>query len=271
MGCIVSESSLFKRKCITISDPVEDVACFIVISKIRIVLIETSHPGNIGAAARAMKTMGLSELALVRPKQYPCADATARAAGADDVLANAIVVETLEEALKSCTRVFGTSARLRSLRWPVDSPREAAEQIAMRTDQGRLAVVFGRERSGLTNDELTLCQRLIHIPVDPGFFSLNLASAVQIVSYEMRMALLDTKIEQAPEPGESPAPTEIMQGFFTHLEETLINVGYLNPEDPRYLMPRLRRLFYRAMPTHNEINILRGILKLFSIYKKRGV
>jgi len=231
------------------------------------VLVETSHPGNIGAAARAMKTMGLHELYLVNPKQFPRAEATARAAGADDVLANAQVVESLQDALVACSLVLGTSARLRSLRWPIVNPREAAELAAKQTSQEKLALVFGRERSGLTNEELSHCHQLIHIPVDPDFFSLNLASAVQVVTYELRMRLANTKIEQPPEPGEYPAPADVMEGFFSHLEKTLIKVGYMNPENPRHLMPRLRRLFHRAEPTGNEINIMRGILKSFSNYK----
>jgi len=242
-----------------------------VISNVRIVLVETSHPGNIGAAARAMKTMGLHELYLVKPKQFPRAEATARAAGADDLLAKACVVDSLKDALHSCTLVLGSSARLRSLRWPIVNPREAAELAAKQTSQEKLALIFGRERSGLTNEELSLCHQLIHIPVDPDFFSLNLAAAVQVVTYELRMSLTDTKVEQVPEPGEYPAPAEVMQGFFTHLEKTLVEVGYLNLEDPRYLMPRLRRLFHRAHPTDNEINIMRGIFKSISNYKKRGV
>jgi len=242
-----------------------------VISNVRVVLVETSHPGNIGAAARAMKTMGLNELYLVKPKQFPRAEASARAAGADDLLAKAQVVESLKDALHSCTLVLGTSARLRSLRWPIVNPREAAELAAKQTNQEKLALVFGRERSGLTNEELSLCHQLIHIPVDPDFFSLNLAAAVQVVTYELRMRLIDTKVEQTPEPGEYPAPAEVMQGFFTHLEKTLVEVGYLNPKDPRYLIPRLRRLFHRANPTDNEINIMRGILKSISNSRKRGV
>jgi TrmH family RNA methyltransferase len=240
---------------------------FIVISETRIVLVETSHPGNIGAAARAMKTMGLHELYLVNPKQFPRAEATARAAGADDVLANAQVVESLKDALVSCSLVLGTSARLRSLRWPIVNPREAAELAAKQSSQEKLALVFGRERSGLTNEELSHCHQLIHIPVDPDFFSLNLASAVQVVTYELRMRMVDTKVEQHPEPGEYPAPADVMEGFFSHLEKTLIKVGYMNPENPRHLMPRLRRLFHRAKATDNEINIMRGILKSFSNYK----
>ncbi len=241
------------------------------ISNVRVVLVETSHPGNIGAAARAMKTMGLHELYLVKPKQFPRAQATARAAGADDVLANACVVDSLADALQRCTLVLGTSARLRSLRWPVVNPREAAELAARQSSQEKLALVFGRERSGLTNEELSLCHQLIHIPVDPDFFSLNLAAAVQVVTYELRMRLIDTRLEQTPEVGEYPAPADVMQGFFSHLEQTLIEIGYLNPDNPRYLLPRLRRLFYRAKPTDNEINIMRGILKSISMYKKGRV
>ena len=241
------------------------------LSLARIVLIETCHPGNIGAAARAMKTMGLRELYLVKPRQFPCAEATARAAGADDVLADARVVMTLAEALQGCTLVLGTSARLRSLRWPVVNPREAAQLAASQADNQKLALVFGRERSGLSNEELSLCHQLIHIPVDPAYQSLNLAAAVQVVAYELRMARVDTRIEQVPEPGESPAPAEAMQGFLTHLEETLVEVGYLNPDNPRHLLHRLRRLFHRARPTRNEINILRGILKSIGSINKNAV
>lgn len=241
------------------------------LSRCRIVLVETSHPGNIGAAARAMKTMGLRELYLVQPGRYPSADATARASGANDVLADARIVTRLEDALNDCTLVLGTSARLRSLRWPIINPREAAQLAVRQAGDQKLALVFGRERSGLTNEELSLCHQLIHIPVDRAYQSLNLAAAVQVVTYELRMKFADTKPEQTPEPGESPAPAEVMGGFYKHLEETLLGVGYLNPDNPRHLMPRLRRLFHRARPTLNEINIMRGILKAFNSANKPEV
>ncbi|CAG0911048.1 unnamed protein product, partial [Cyprideis torosa] len=150
-------------------------------------MIETSHPGNVGAAARAMKTMGLSQLCLVNPKGYPCVEATARAAGADDVLANAWVVETFDEALQGCVYVLGTSARLRSLAWPVVNPREAAALASIESMNGDVAVVFGTERTGLTNDQMARCHQLININTNPDYSSLNVASAVQVLSYELRM------------------------------------------------------------------------------------
>lgn len=230
------------------------------LENIRVVLVETSHPGNIGAAARAIKTMGITRLILVRPRQYPCAEATARAAGADDVLAQAQVVETLPEALQGANFVLGTSARLRALEWPVISPREAG--AAMTDQPGELALVFGRERTGLTNEELSHCHKLIHIPVNPDYSSLNLAAAVQLLAYEMR--LVCGKTEQPVSQAELPAEGRALEGFYAHLESTLIDSGYLNPDQPKFLLPRLRRLFNRAQPTSTEINILRGILHSFS-------
>ncbi len=236
---------------------------------IRIVLISTSHPGNIGAAARAMKSMGLSRLHLVTPKTFPAAAATAMASGADDVLANAEVHETLDQALVGCSRVYGASARLRSLRWPQANPREAAPDLLKHAQSGDVAIVFGREDAGLTNEEMDRCQALLHIPSDPQFQSLNLAASVQVVSYELRMQALieqgDTVTTGASmEPSTADtrkrlAHVDEIEGMFEHLEQALTHSGFLDPEDPRYLMRRLRRLFVRTQIFLDEVHILRGI------------
>ena len=231
------------------------------LSSIRIVLVETSHPGNIGAAARAMKTMGLTELVLVRPKDYPCVEATARAAGADDVLAAARVVDTLPAAIADCQLVFGATARLRSLRWPVVTAREAAAMAIDELENCKIAVVFGRERTGLSNDELALCQQLLNIPVNPDFSSLNLSAAVQVVCYELRLAALGDRPRQLDQPEEEYAPAGMIDSFHEQLERELVEIGFLDPDNPRQLPLKLRRLFIKARPTINEIKILRGILK----------
>jgi len=231
------------------------------LSNIRIVLVETSHPGNIGAAARAMKTMGLSQLCLVRPAAYPCAEATARASGADDVLAGAQVVDTLEEALVDTRLVIASSARLRTRRWPQLGTREAASRAMAEAAVGEVALVFGRERTGLTNDELDHAHYLVTIPSNPDYSSLNLAAAVQVLAYELRMAVGETAVAPASdEPGEEPAGADDVERFYAHLQETLVVLAFLDPDNPRHLMRRLRRLFNRVRLTQNEINILRGIL-----------
>ena len=231
-------------------------------SNIRVVLVETSHSGNIGAAARAMKTMGLSELALVSPRRFPSEEATAMASGADDVLSDAQVYDTLEAALEGCTLVFGASARPRSLHWPVVDGREAG-RLAV-AEEGKAALVFGRERSGLTNEELGLCHQLVHLPANPDYSSLNVAAAVQVLAYEVRMASLAQAPEEERVAKESaelvPATAEEVERYFEHLERVLVRTGFHDPENPRQLLPRLRLLYGRARPTPNEINILRGIL-----------
>ena len=224
----------------------------------RIVLVETSHPGNIGAAARAMKTMGLSRLVLVRPQSFPHADASARASGADDLLASATVCEALHGALSGCALTIGASARGRNLDLPALDPRQAAALIRARP--GAAAVVFGRERSGLTNDELRLCQYRLQIPANPDYGSLNLAAAVQILAYECRLAAAAPAVGGDGDATDS-AGFDSMEGFFAHLERTLVGVGYLDPANPGRVMPRLRRLFNRARPDQTEIDLLRGILK----------
>ncbi len=226
----------------------------------KIVLVETSHPGNIGAAARAMKNMGLAELVLVRPKHFPHAEATARASGADDVLARASVYDTLADALADSVYSVAASARQRTISWPEFEPEEAARRLVSEsTATTKTAVVFGPETSGLRNDDLELCQALICIPSVADFPSLNLAMAVQLISYEIRLASRDAK--PAGPVRESPLATHAeLENFFQHLETSLSESGFLNPRSPRKLMPRLRRLFARALPDQNEVNILRGIL-----------
>lgn len=224
---------------------------------IRIVLVETSHPGNIGAAARAMKTMGLSQLALVAPKSFPDPQATTLAKNAADVLETARVFPTLASAVADCGLVVATSARPRHHNWEVVDPRECARQVAAATGGAAAAVVFGRERWGLTNDELGLCQRLVHIPANPEYSVLNLAAAVQIIGYELRLAAT------SPEPQamtEADVTVEAMDQLYIHLERVIKGTGFLDPENPRKLMRRLRCLFNRARPDANEYNILRGIL-----------
>jgi len=234
----------------------------IALDKIRIVLTQTTHPGNIGAAARAMKTMGLSRLALVSPKIYPCAEATARAAGADDILANAVVYATLQQAVSDCVMVYGTSARQRYLSTPMLGPEQAAAELLLKARQhADVAIVFGRERTGLTNEELDICHKTIVIPSNPDFSSLNLAAAVQILSYEL---CKQTQVPVGSIPSEpdqvGPVSVEALDHFYTHLAEVMVQIGFLDPLKPRRLMRRLKLLFNRASLDQNEYNILRGIL-----------
>lgn len=224
----------------------------------RIVLVETSHPGNIGAAARAMRVMGLRELLLVRPARFPHADATAMAAHADDVLEAARVVDSLDEALAGCTLAFGTSARRRTLEWTEYDARSAARHAIAAGDDAVAAFVFGRERTGLTNAELDRCHYMLHVPAAGDYGSLNLAQAVQIVAYELQMA----RAEPVPRVAAEPPPThEDMARFYAHLERALTDIGFLDPDNPRQLMRRLRRYFNRSEPSAVELNILRGILR----------
>ena len=234
------------------------------LKNIRIVLVNTSHPGNIGAAARAMKNMGLSDLCLVEPRKFPHRDAEARAAGATDILENARVVDDLDEALSDCQLVVGASARSRTIPWPIVNPRELAAIVAPLTEDVRVAVLFGREDRGLTNDELQRCHHHVHIPVNEEFSSLNIAAAVQVITYELRMAKLSSVQEVRPQWGTDwdveLADNRELERLFEHLEQTLTEVDFLDPEKPRNLMPRLRRLFLRAIPDKLEVNILRGML-----------
>jgi len=245
--------------------------------QVRIVLINTTHPGNIGAVARAMKNMGFSRLYLVDPQEFPDPVAERRASGATDILDQAVVVSTLEEALVGCHFVVGTSARGRKIPWPVVNPRDLAQEVYAQTqarEKAEVAILFGREARGLTNEELHRCNWHVHIPSDPEFSSLNLAMAVQVVAYELRMKYLGSlEIETAnsnmkpmvsPLDGGwdvEPASVDEVELFLEHLERTLIDIDFHDPEHPRQLMARLRRLYQRCCLDKMELNILRGILR----------
>ncbi|HET7314684.1 RNA methyltransferase [Salinisphaera sp.] len=229
-----------------------------VLSRLRVVLVGAQHPGNIGAAARAMKVMGLSDLALVAPERYPDPEATARASGADDVLTAACVHDTLDAALADCVLSIGTSARTRRTQWPLIDARQAAERAVAAAAGGPVALVFGRERSGLDNAELDRCQLHLQVPTNPEYSSLNLAAAVQVVAYELRMASGHCI---AADDAHRPVPAADMEGLFQHWHDVLVAAGFLDPAEPRILMRRLRRLFNRAAPDRIETNILRGALR----------
>lgn len=229
------------------------------INQIRIVLVEPSHPGNIGAAARAAKTMGVENLVLVNPNIFPDKQATIRATGAVDVLDRAIVCNSLNEAISNCTFVVGTSSRERGLPCPEITPRTLGKRVWQELQQGSVAIVFGRESSGLSNEEMDLCQYATTIPANWEFGSLNLAAAVQVVCYEIFMATL----EQAPvnsDEKDELATLDELEWFFQHLQEVLLSIEYLDPKQPKLLMRRLRHVYNRARLTQTEVNILRGIL-----------
>jgi TrmH family RNA methyltransferase len=232
---------------------------------IQVILVGITHPGNIGAAARAMKNMGLSHLRLVNPKHFPSAEATARASGADDILVNAQLFDTYEESLKDCHLIFGTSARQRMIAWPVLTPKTCAEKAL--TSHQKVALVFGREQSGLTNPELDQCNYLVQIPTNPQFSSLNVAAAVQILAYELRMTSEALEVpsknktdlnKQASR--HTPASAEAVAQFYQHLEQTLIEIEFLDPQKPKLLMRHLHRLFNRIQLLDSEVKILRGVL-----------
>ena len=209
-----------------------------------------------------MKNMGLTRLTLVAPLEYPAPEAAWRAASAADVLDTARVVSTLDEAIAECQFVVGTSARDRRIPWPLQDARGCAERVAARSVQERVAILFGREDRGLLNEELQRCNLHCHIPTHEGYSSLNLAMAVQIVAYELRMRELSDKTGLAADADwDTPFSSSAdMARFYAHLEETLVEIGFLNPEAPRQLMPRLNRLFNRVRLDEMELNILRGIL-----------
>ncbi|MCK4705014.1 MAG: RNA methyltransferase [Gammaproteobacteria bacterium] len=237
------------------------------LENIRIVLVNTSHPGNIGAAARAMKNMGLTKLVLVDPKDHPSFEAYSRAAGADDVLGDAVVVKTLAEAVVGCTWVMGTSARERTVQWPMMQPRECAAETMKQAAQAEAAIVFGRERTGLTNEELEQCQALVNIPTNPDFSSLNVASAVQVLSYELRLAALDLSVSSEAESekiaskhlNDIPATADQVDGMYQHLFKMLEDVEFTGSSNPEIIKRRLKGLFNRAHLTKREVSILRGI------------
>jgi len=226
---------------------------------IRIVLTRVSHPGNIGSAARAMKTMGLERLCLVAPERFPATEATVMAAGADDVLDRAEVFPDVRSAVADCGLVVGTTARGRHLPWRIVEPREGAAEVAAAAESGNVAVLFGAERTGLTNDEIELCQCLLTIPTGSSYGSLNLAMAVQIVAYEILLATRSAA-NDSERRGIPLASAVEMERFYGHLERVLDEIDFHDRTGEGHLMARLRRFFNRAVPDQNEINILRGIL-----------
>lgn len=230
------------------------------LSRVRMIMVETSLSANVGAAARAMKTMGLSQLVLVNPQEEPLSEAAlARASGAQDILSQAVQVETLEAALQGCELVIGTSARSRALPWPMLTPREIPVQIATVPADAEVAVVFGRERSGLTNEELARCHYHVHIPANPDYSSLNIAAAMQVIAYEIRMAALDDSVQESEEVI-ARARAEDLEGFFQHLQTMLVDIEFADPNNLKQLMIKLRRFYMRAQPESVELNILRGIV-----------
>ncbi|EGQ7933928.1 tRNA (cytosine(32)/uridine(32)-2'-O)-methyltransferase TrmJ [Vibrio vulnificus] len=231
------------------------------LDKVKVVLVGTSHSGNIGSAARAMKVMGLSQLVLVQPECEVDAQAIALASGAADIALNALVVNSLEEAVADCALVVGSSARSRTLEWPMLEPFECAEKFVQEGQTSHVALVFGRERTGLTNDELQRCHYHVCIPANPEYSSLNLAMAVQTLSYEVRMAYLRHQQSQYPmqETAEYPRHSEL-ELFYQHLEKVLLTTEFVRADQPNQVMNKMRRLFSRARPEAQELNILRGIL-----------
>ena len=236
-------------------------------NKVRIVMVNTTEPGNIGAAARAMKNMLLTELYLVSPSNYPSAVATARASGADDVLSNAKVCNTLEEALLGVHLVIGASARQRNIKWrQLDVIETCGEIQSIVSSKGQeVAVVFGTENSGLTNEELDLCSILMTIPGNPEYFSLNVASAIQVFAYQNFVSAVESKFDNS---GGETANFEELNSFYNHLEQSLDHINYFDSKKPKsLLMRRLRRLFGRSNPEKEEVAILRGILNKINPYK----
>lgn len=230
---------------------------------IRVVLVNTSHPGNIGGVARAIKNMGMGRLYLVAPKDFPADRAVWRAASALDVLDNAVVVESLDEAVAGCGLVIGTSARGRRIPWPLFNPRECGERVWQEAAVHDVALVFGREDRGLTNDELHKCTYHVHIPSNPDYSSLNLAAAVQVLCYEVRMASLVDEEGKLP-PLDSwdvpPAKAQDLEMYFQHLEQALVDIDFHDRDNPRQTMTRLRRLYGRIRLDEMELSILRGVL-----------
>lgn len=231
--------------------------------KIRIVLVNTAHPGNIGGAARAMKNMGLSELYLVQPREYPAPRAVWRAAGARDVLANAKIVDSVDQAIAGCGLVVGTSARERRIPWPLINPRECGVRIWQEADSHDIALLFGREDRGLTNEELHKCHYHVHIPSNPDYSSLNLATAVQVLSYEIRMGSLadaEGNLPSLQEWDQPPVTADDLEYFHEHLAQTMADLDFYDPNNPKQLLTRMRRLFNRVRMDEMEVSILRGLL-----------
>lgn len=233
-------------------------------SQVRVVLVNTSHPGNIGATARAMKNMGLSNLTLVQPEDFPSGVAVGRAVSAVDILDRSHVVSSLQEAVKDCGLVIGASARSRRIPWPMVNPEQCAQKVVSGAAVNKVALVFGREDAGLNNEELQQCHFHVQIPADPSYSSLNLSAAVMVVCYELRKAALAleelTLVEEDEFWDQEKANGEQVEHFYVHLERVMTAIKFHDPENPRQLMQRMRRLFSRIRIDVMEMNILRGIL-----------
>jgi tRNA (cytidine32/uridine32-2'-O)-methyltransferase len=242
------------------------------LDNIRIVLVNTTHPGNIGGVARAMKNMGFQNLVLVAPKRFPHEQATWRSVGADDLLANAQITDTLEEALADCHYVVGTSARGRRIPWPILDPKGCAKRVEVESVKGQVAIIFGREDRGLKNEELQQCHLHVHIPSCEDYSSLNLAMAVQIICYEVRMLLLEPTLsaDELDQWDVELGTMDNLERFYEHLEQTLVDIGFLDRAVPRQLMVRLRRLYSRVRMDEIELNILRGILSETQHWAKKA-
>jgi len=236
------------------------------LNNVRVVLSHTTHPGNIGAAARAMKTMGLRHLYLINPRHFPDAQATAMAAGADDVLQNAVVCASIDEALHGVMFTVAMTARLRDISIAVQTPREAMPQVMQQAATQPVALLFGTEMSGLTNEEMSKAHLGVNIPTDPDFSSLNIAAAVQVMAYELSVAAQSYTLSV---PEVQPATHERVEGLYAHLEKTLFEIGFFTTQNPVRLMQRLRRLYARTRLEDEEINILRGILTVTTEYNAR--
>ena len=241
----------------------------LMLDQIRIVLVNTTHSGNIGAAARAMKNMGVTQLVLVDPIAEIDGDAIVRASGASEILDSCIIVSSLDEAVAGCGLVIGTSARGRHIPWPLCSPRECADKAKTAVaNNNSVALVFGRESRGLTNEELHKCNAHVHIPTNPDFSSLNIAAAVQVLCYEMRIASLAEDSQADNEKANKwgvewdyeLAPHDDLERFFDHLKQSLVDIGFLDPNTPKQLMTRLRRMFQRTALDKMEVSMMRGIL-----------
>lgn len=246
----------------------------LLLSRIRVILCRPSHPGNIGAAARAMKTMGLSRLYLVSPKQFPDPEAVTRATGAVNLLEEAKITNTLAEALHGCSYAVALSARLRDLGPAIGQPRETVARLLIEAGEGEVALVFGNETGGLSNEEILHCQAAVSIPTNSEFSSLNLGSAVQVLCYECRMAAfsgLPPLPSQTATPFVSPAATsDELEGLLGHFETVMTETGFFNPEQPGRLLPKLRRLFGRVRIERDEVNILRGVLASTQVKTAHG-
>ena len=238
---------------------------------IKIVLVETTHPGNIGAVARAMKNMNMANLWLVSPKIFPSADATSRASGADDVLAKAHICQSLQEAIADCEMVIGASARCRTISWPEMTPRECAGKVVITEPDKKAAIIFGRENSGLKNHELDLCHYLLRIPCNSEYSSLNIAAAVQVVCYELFVAAgVQQEVAVIGDRGKTPKATAMqMESFYAHLHQALTDIGFMHPDKSKSIMRRLRRIYNRVQLDTKELDILRGILTMSQDNKRK--